>query len=180
MLQPAPTFWKRADCSALGQAELAGMKREHIDLESGRIIVYRRKTDTGFVIPIYPQARALIERLCQGKKHHQHIFPIAQAKKALAGACKRLGFPQFTHRSLRRMFITRALEKGIDVQTIARWQDHKDGGKLILDTYGHVTTAHTNRMALLLSEETPDNVVPISTYDGATTFTFSPKGNGER
>jgi hypothetical protein len=60
------------------------------------------------------------------------------------------------------MFITRALEKGIDVQTIAKWQGHRDGGKLILDTYGHVTSAHTHRMAQMLSGDTPDNVVPMA------------------
>ena len=49
-------FLEACGLLGLGQAELAGMKREHIDLESGRIIVYRFKTDTGFVIPIYPQA----------------------------------------------------------------------------------------------------------------------------
>jgi hypothetical protein len=59
------------------------------------------------------------------------------------------------------MFITRCLEKGIDVQTIARWQGHRDGGKLILDTYGHVTAAHTDRMAQMLTEEAPANVVQI-------------------
>ena len=45
------------------------------------------------------------------------------------------------------MFITRCLELGVDVQTIARFQGHKDGGKLILDTYGHVSDAHSQRMA---------------------------------
>lgn len=146
----------------LGQAELSGLRREHIDLESGRIIVYRHKTDTGFVIPIYPQAHALIERLCQGKKHSSsHIFPIAQARKALHNACKRLGFPQFTHRSLRRMFITRAIERGVDVKVIAQWQGHTDGGKLILDTYSHVNPVHSNRMAQLMSTDEPENVIPL-------------------
>ena len=145
----------------LGQAELAAMKREHVDLESGRIAIFRRKTSVAFHIPIYPQARALIERLCAGKKHHEHLFPIADAKKALGGAVKRLGLPNFTQRSLRRMFVTRCLELGIDVQTIARFQGHRDGGKLILDTYGHVTAVHANRMAQMLSDETPPNVVEL-------------------
>ena len=160
-------FLEACGLLGLGQAELAGMKREHIDLESGRIIVYRFKTDTGFVIPIYPQARALIERLCQDKKHHAHLFPVAQARKALAGACKRLGLPAFSHRALRRMFITRALEKAIDVQTIARWQGHRDSGQLILSTYGHVRTEHSDRMAAMMTEETPANVVPIMQADAS-------------
>ena len=60
------------------------------------------------------------------------------------------------------MFITRCLELGIDVQTIARLQGHKDGGKLILDTYGHVSDAHSQRMAQLLTTERPANVIALS------------------
>jgi hypothetical protein len=50
---------------------------------------------------------------------------------------------------------------GIDVQTIARLQGHKDGGKLILDTYGFVSDAHSQRMAALLTTERPANVIPL-------------------
>lgn len=154
-------FLEACGLLGLGQAELAGMKREHIDLESGRIIVYRFKTDTGFVIPIYPQAHPLIERLCKGKKSGSYIFPLQQARKALRNSCKRLGYPQFTHRSLRRCFITRALEFGIDVKTIAEFQGHKDGGQLILSTYSHVRQPHAQRMAQLLTETQPENVIEL-------------------
>jgi integrase len=153
--------------AGLGQAEASALKREHVDLAAGRIIVYRRKTDTGFAIPIYPQLRPLIEKRCQGKKSSDFLFPIVQARKALAGAVKRLDLPNFTQRSLRRMFITRCLEKGIDVQTIAGFQGHRDGGKLILDTYGHVSAVHSNRMAQMLTEETPANVVQMQEADAS-------------
>ena len=36
------------------------------------------------------------------------------------------------------MFITRCIEKGIDVKVIAQWQGHQDGGQLIMDTYTEV------------------------------------------
>jgi integrase len=62
-----------------------------------------------------------------------------------------LKFPQFTQPSLRRMFITRAIELGVDVKVIAEWQGHKDGGKLILDTYSHVNRVHSQRMAALMT-----------------------------
>jgi integrase len=104
----------------------------------------------------------LIERLCKGRKNGGYIFRLQQARKALSNACQRLGFPRFTHRSFRRMFITRCLELGIDVQTIARLQGHKDGGKLILDTYGFVSDAHSQRMAQLLTTEQPENIIPLS------------------
>ncbi len=63
--------------------------------------------------------------------------------------------------SFRRMFITRAIEKGIDVKVIAEWQGHRDGGKLILDTYSHVNRTHSQRMAQLMDEPDAQNVVPI-------------------
>jgi integrase len=147
--------------AGLGQAEVAAIKRSDVDLDAGRIIVYRHKTDVGFVIPIYPQLRAVVEKLCQDKAHNARLFSINEARKALRNACKRLGFPQFTHRSLRRMFVTRAIERGVDVKVIAEWQGHRDGGKLILATYSHVRPEHSNRMAALMTTELPDNVVTM-------------------
>jgi len=148
--------------AGLGQAEAAAIKRSEVDLESGRIIVYRHKTDSGFVIPIYPQVRALVEKLCNGKRPNERLFSINESRKALANACKRLDLPQFTHRSLRRMFITRAIERGVDVKVIAEWQGHRDGGKLILQTYSHVRPEHSNRMALLMRADEPKNVIRIT------------------
>src|SRR5262249_41418844 len=95
-------------------------------------------------------------------KHNERLFAIDQARKALANACKRLELPPFTHRSLRRMFITRAIEKGVDVKVIAEWQGHRGGGKMILQTYSHVNPVHSNRMAQLMSDGEPENVVPMS------------------
>jgi len=50
------------------------------------------------------------------------------------------------------MFITRAIERGVDIKVIALWRGHRDGGKLILDTYSHVNPAHSKRMALLMAD----------------------------
>ena len=148
--------------AGLGQAEVAAIKRSDVDLDSGRIIVYRHKTDKGFHIPIFPQVRLLVEKLCKGKAHNAPLFSISQARKALFASCQRLGFPSFTHRSLRRMFITRAIERGVDVKVIAEWQGHRDGGKLILATYSHVRAEHSTRMAALMTDGEPENVVPIT------------------
>ena len=60
------------------------------------------------------------------------------------------------------MFITRAIELGVDVKTIAQWQGHKDGGLLILKTYSHVRPVHSQRMARLMSDGEAENVVPMS------------------
>jgi integrase len=147
--------------AGLGQAEASSIKRSDVDIDAGQIIIYRQKTDVGFAIPIYPQARLLVEKLCKGKAHSARLFTIAEARKALSNACVRLGFPSFTHRALRRMFITRAIERGVDVKVIAEWQGHRDGGRLILQTYSHVRPEHSNRMAALMTTEQPENIIQM-------------------
>lgn len=160
--QDSGDFLEMMGLLGLGQAELAALGRTDVDLAAGRIFVKRRKTGAGFHIPIFPQARDLIEKLCQGKRHDERLFKLNDARKALASACERLGYAPFSSRSLRRMFITRAIEKGVDVKVIAQWQGHRDGGKLILDTYSHVNPVHSNRMAALMTTEEPANVIELS------------------
>jgi len=60
------------------------------------------------------------------------------------------------------MFVVRAIERGVDIKVIAEWQGHRDGGKLILATYSHVRAVHSNRMAQLMTDGEPENVVPIT------------------
>jgi integrase len=160
--QDSADFLEFLGLAGLGQAEAASLSRADVDFEAERIITFRHKTTTGFAVPLYPQVRPLLERLCAEKAHNEHVFRISNAKKALTAACRRLGYPPFTQRSLRRMFITRAIELGVDVKVIAEWQGHKDGGKLILDTYSHVNRAHAQRMAKLMIDGEPDNVVPLT------------------
>src|SRR5207249_10258362 len=135
---------------------------KHVKFRAGQIQFFRRKTRQAFTIPMYPQVRPLLEKLCAGLKPDDKVFPISSAKKAIAGACSRLGLPRYTHRSFRRMFITRAIERGIDVKVIAEWQGHRDGGKLILDTYSHVNRVHAQRMAQLMTSEQTGNVVTMT------------------
>ena len=103
----------------------------------------------------FSTSAAVAGKICEGKANVRHVFKIADAKHALTNACKRLGFPPFSQRSLRRMFITRAIERGVDVKVIAEWQGHRDGGKLILDTYSHVNPVHSQRMAQLMTDIEP-------------------------
>ena len=140
--------------AGIGNAEANNLVWGDVDWGRGKIKIHRKKTDMGFLIPIYPQLRPLLERLKGGKEpsHNAIILKIKDAKKGITAACKRLNFPTFGHRSMRRMFITRAIEKGIDVKTIASWQGHRDGGKLILSTYSHLAQPHADSMALRLTE----------------------------
>jgi integrase len=146
--------------AGLGQAEASALEWPDVDWQREQITTFRHKTKSGFAIPLYPQLRPLLERrYSQRTPGDDHVFRIQSAKKAIAAACKRLKLPAFSHRSFRRMFITRAIERGVDVKVIAEWQGHRDGGKLILDTYSHVNRAHSKRMAALMADEEPNNVV---------------------
>ena len=141
--------------AGLGNAEVGGLTWGDVDFKNARIRAYRRKTDTGFSIPIYPQLLPLLERLHgdQERGPHEKVVKVTDVRKALAGTCKRLKLPHYTARSLRRCFITRAVELGIDFKTIAAMQGHKDGGVLIAKTYSHLRNEHLERMASLLDED---------------------------
>ena len=160
--QDSADFLEFLGLAGVGQAEAASLKRADIDLNAGRFITFRQKTATGIAIPIFPQLRPLLERLCEGKCSEERIFRIQDAKRAIGGACKRLGLSAFSQRSLRRMFITRAIENGVDIKVIAEWQGHKDGGKLILDTYSHVNPTHSQRMAQLMTDGEAPNVITLT------------------
>ena len=143
--------------AGLGQAEASSLRWRDIDWQKEQITTFRHKTSRGFVVPMYPQLRPLLERLRLDRGGHpagtDPVLKTKEAKKAIAGACKRLGLAAYSHRSFRRLFITLAIERGVDVKVIAEWQGHRDGGKLILDTYSHVVPKHSARMAKLMAEE---------------------------
>ena len=144
--------------AGLGKAEAAALRQSDIDWQRETITTFRHKTKSGFAIPIYPQLKALLFRRRRDNAPNERVFKINDAKKAIANACHRLNLPQYSHISFRRMFITRAIERGVDVKVIAEWQGHKDGGTLILRTYSHVNPVHSQRMAQLMTETEPANV----------------------
>ena len=93
--QESGDFVEFLGLAGLGQAEAASIKRSDVDLDAERIIVYRHKTDQGFVISIYPQLRPLLEKLCAGKAHDERLFEIKEARKALSQRLQATGVPEF-------------------------------------------------------------------------------------
>ncbi|MSU64158.1 MAG: hypothetical protein EXS31_17495 [Pedosphaera sp.] len=135
--------------AGVGMAECDTLRGEHIDLENGRIALHRSKTDTAFTIPVFPQVKPFLDRLKASGRIAvgKPVFKVRDPKKALIAACTRLKYPNFSSRSLRRHFITRCVELGIDFKTIAAWQGHRDGGVLIAKTYSHLRSEHSDAMA---------------------------------
>jgi integrase len=161
--------------AGVGQAEASSLAWGDVNFDRGQMITYRHKTKQGFAVPIYPQVLPLLQKRLKlafasngGKSPSptKKIFSVQDAKKAIEGACSRLGMARYSSRSFRRLFITMAIERGVDVKVIAEWQGHRDGGKLILDTYSHVPPAHSNEMAKLMTMEKPENITKRDTVSG--------------
>lgn len=143
-------FWGTA---GLGVAEAENLRWSQVIFKRNMIVAFREKTTTGFMVPIFPgRMRALLERRWNNSERElkAKVFSVTDPKKALSAACAKLGLPQYSSRAFRRMFITTAIERGVNVKVIAEWQGHKDGGKLILSTYSHVNPLHANKMVPLM------------------------------
>jgi integrase len=132
--------------AGLGQAEASELKWSDIDFDAGEMKIKRVKIGKYFTVPLYPKLRPLLVRMrneaesrAQAEnrelQNDERVFVIDNARKALTNACERLGLPELTQRNLPQMFIAEAYRAGVDVKTIAKWQGHQDGGKLIMDTY---------------------------------------------
>lgn len=127
--------------AGLGQAEIKpdALTWSDIDFEKNEMHILRQKTGERFIVKIYPNLKPVLERLAaQPHKPNDSVLKISDGKKALAAACKRLGYHPFSQRNIRAVQIRRLWRDGVDVKLISKWQGHQDGGRLILNTYTEV------------------------------------------
>jgi integrase len=119
------------------------------------------------MIPTAPALRDLLLRLqdSTAPQPTDPISPIHDAKKCLDTACRKLGFPHFTHHDFRHFFATTCIESGVDIPTISRWLGHKDGGALAMKVYRHLRQEHSFAMIKRVDFGTAphaQNVIPIA------------------
>lgn len=93
-------------------------------------------------VPINSKLAALISRL-RYPNAEGRIFSGSTPRKALNLACDRIGIPRLRIHDLRHWFATHAIEKGVDIPTVAKWLGHKDGGALAMRVYGHLRDEHS-------------------------------------
>jgi integrase len=140
--QATADFVEFLGLAGLGQAEASSLTWRDVDLVKGCMSVRRHKMDVRFTVPIYPHLRPLMERLLKkaggNPAASARVLKILDAKRALISACERLELPRFSQRNLRQCLIMRLWRAGVDKKCISRWQGHRDGGQLILDTYTEV------------------------------------------
>jgi integrase len=103
-----------------------------------------------------PSLKALVEDLRENPRYSRvdrqgYVLAVSECQKAIDGACTRLNVDRFTHHDLRHLFVTRCIESGVDIPTIAKWVGHKDGGALLMKTYSHLLQEHSKAMAAKLT-----------------------------
>lgn len=127
------------------------IKWEHVLWATNNIwYTYVKWKEGGYRGPITGRLRAVLEK-AKPDEALGRIVRINSCRKPLETACHRLKIsPVISHHDLRHWFVTRAVEKGVDVPTIARWVGHVDGGALLLQTYAHLRDEHSQAMAKLL------------------------------
>ena len=128
------TFFEFMGSAGTGQVlETSSLTFGNIDWKENKIYLTRRKTGELYDVPIYDWLRPLLERLL--KSHatppppETKVFKIQGARKALKGACKRLGYHSFSERNIRAALIKPPRQSGVDKKLISKWQGHQDGGQ---------------------------------------------------
>ena len=67
-----------------------------IDWERETMRTFRHKTQAGFVVPLYPQLKSLLERRkTKALAQNGIVFRVRSTKKAITSACRRLGLPNY-------------------------------------------------------------------------------------
>jgi len=142
------------------KGEANALEWRDLDFKAGEIVVrgdavFGTKGGEGWRrVPMIPDARALFERLRALRAHEPldgKVFSVRECQKSLDRACKKVGAHRITHHDLRHLFATRCIESGVDIPTVSRWLGHKDGGALLMKTYGHLRREHSQAQAAKVS-----------------------------
>lgn len=133
-------------------AEATSLRWSDVSFERNCITITGGETGTknheNRTVPMTDALRELLLRIQSEKKAKagEFVSPIKDAKTCLHTACRKLGFPQFTHHDFRHFFATTCIEAGVDIPTISKWLGHKDGGALAMKVYGHLRQEHSFAM----------------------------------
>ena len=122
--------------------------------------------DVTRVIPLNPALKQHLERLHHEQKPQptNRICSVAECQGALTRACKLVGCKRLTHHDLRHYFVTKCLQAGVDVFTLAKWVGHRDNGRLLLKVYSHLQAEHSQEQASKVTfgaTPKPENVLPM-------------------
>ena len=135
--------------SGMRKAEAAALKWRDVDFAKNQLTVTgganRTKNYENRSVPISTELRQLLLRLRAGSQAvgTDNVTRIADPKKCLHTACRKLKLPYFSPHRFRDFFATTCIETKADIPTVAHWLGHKDGGALLMKTYAHLRQEHS-------------------------------------
>jgi integrase len=133
------------------KSEAAEIEFRDLEFDAGEIVV-RGDPETATKnwevrrVPMIADARSIFEKIRAERANQPltaKVFRVREAQRAIDHACKKIDIPRITHHTLRHLFATTCIESGIDIPTVAKWLGHKDGGALLMKTYGHLRREHS-------------------------------------
>jgi integrase len=154
--------------------EARNLHWQHVNFELGQITIVgdeqtgtknRKAKTVPMSVPLVRLLQCLLDHSEQPVEPTGRVFAIENPRKAIATACKALGYPSFTVHALRHFFITNAIEAGLDFRAVAGLVNHSDGGALLARRYAHLRdthlTASVKKLTFDANGEEPKNVVAI-------------------
>lgn len=130
-----------------------GLDKRIIQMPNSKAKVGKYGSDGYREIPMNQNAYDLLAELARTSRHtdpEDQVFPGVEKQASirwLRRGCETLAIKNFTPHCLRHAFATNAIECDVDIPTVARWLGHRDGGVLLLKTYGHLRHKHSEAMA---------------------------------
>ena len=119
--------------TGLRKSEQLSLRRDQIDFARNVVTATRTKSRRNREVPFSPDVRAVLQRLCRGKRPDDFIFTNARTgtrlkdpKRGFAGACRDAGIEGLVWHDLRATFATRLGEAGYNAYTIAALLGHSD------------------------------------------------------
>jgi integrase len=137
-------------------SEATSLRWGDVDFEKGTLTITGgeggTKNHEQRTAPMTQALQTLLARLREesAPQPADFVAQVDSAKNGIAAACRRLGYPEFTHHDFRHFFATTCIEAGVDIPTVSRWLGHKDGGALAMRVYGHLRQEHSIRAAQLV------------------------------
>jgi integrase len=166
-----------------GPKKRSPLRWSHVDFNNNTVFLPGTKTESApRWIPMSPELRSTLERLKteNNPAPNDAVISISDARTCLETACRKLGFPTYTHHDFRHFFATTCIESGVDVPTVSRWLGHADGGALAMKRYGHLRQEHSLAMSQRVSFDKPANVIPMPSTANSTAEPPSSPTHDER
>jgi integrase len=161
--QEAADFCRFLTYSGCRVGEVKTITWRDVDFGKLQLHAHGYKTESSNrIIPLFPDLEQLLKNIkarrtraatfttgaAEALLPASRLFHLGECQKSITSACLKIGLERITHHDFRHIFVTRCIESGVDIPTISRWVGHADGGALLMRTYGHLRTEHSQQQAM--------------------------------